>query len=83
MSRGLRISRPTLGTKGTPAAIVSRLNLAAGEAMDSKVVQDRVHELGATLVSADRRSPEYLQMLVEREIAKWGPLIKAAGISVD
>jgi hypothetical protein len=24
-----------------------------------------------------------LQMLVEREIAKWGPLIKAAGISVD
>jgi len=57
--------------KGTPAAIVSRLNLAVGEAMDSKVVQDRVHELGATLVSADRRSPEYLQMLVEREIAKW------------
>jgi len=54
-----------------------------GEAMDSKVVQDRVHELGATLVSADGRSPEYLQMLVEREIAKWGPLIKAAGISVD
>jgi hypothetical protein len=23
------------------------------------------------------------EMLVEREIAKWGPLIKAAGISVD
>jgi hypothetical protein len=40
-------------------------------------------DLGATLVSADRRSPEYLQMLVEREIAKWDPLIKAAGISVD
>jgi fumarate hydratase class II len=69
--------------KGTPAAIVSRLNLATSEAMDTKAVQDRMHELGTTLVSPDRRSPEYFQMLVEREIAKWGPLITAAGISVD
>jgi len=69
--------------KGTPAAIVSKLNLAASEAMDSKAVQDRMHELGTTLVGTDRRSSEYLQMLVEREIAKWGPAIKAAGISAD
>lgn len=69
--------------KGAPAAIVSKLNLAASEAMDSKAIQDRMRELGATLASADRRSPEYLHMLVEREIGKWGPLIKAAGISVD
>jgi tripartite-type tricarboxylate transporter receptor subunit TctC len=69
--------------KGTPAAIVSKLNLAASETMDSKPVQDRMHELGATLVGADRRSSEYLQLLVEREIAKWGPAIKAAGISAD
>jgi tripartite-type tricarboxylate transporter receptor subunit TctC len=51
--------------------------------MDTKAVQDRMHELGTTLVSPDRRSPEYLQMLVEREVAKWGPLITAAGISVN
>jgi len=69
--------------KGTPATVVSRLNIAASEAMDSKAVQDRMHELGTTLISADRRSPEYLQMLVEREIAKWGPAIKGAGISAD
>jgi putative tricarboxylic transport membrane protein len=69
--------------KGAPAAIVSKLNLALGETMDSKTVQDRMHELGATVASADRRSPEYLQTLVEREIAKWGPPIKAAGISAD
>jgi tripartite-type tricarboxylate transporter receptor subunit TctC len=69
--------------KGTPAAIVSKVNLAASEMMDSKAVQDRMHELGATVASVDRRSPEYLQTLVEREIAKWGPPIKAAGISVD
>jgi tripartite-type tricarboxylate transporter receptor subunit TctC len=69
--------------KGTPAAIVSKLNLALGETLDSKPVQDRLHELGAMVATADRRSPEYLQTLVEREIAKWGPPIKAAGISAD
>jgi tripartite-type tricarboxylate transporter receptor subunit TctC len=69
--------------KRTPAAIVSKLNLALSEAMDSKAASDRMHALGATLVAADRRSPEYLQALVEREIAKWGPPIRAAGISAD
>jgi len=49
---------------------VSRLNLALSETLDSKAVQDRMHELGATVAGTDRRSPEYLQMLVEREIAK-------------
>jgi tripartite-type tricarboxylate transporter receptor subunit TctC len=69
--------------KGTPAPIVSKLNLAVGETMDSKAVQDRMHELGASLVGTDRRSPEYLQALVKLEIGKWGPAIKAAGISAD
>jgi len=69
--------------KGTPAPIVTKLNLALGEAIDSKAVQDRMHDLGTTLVDAPRRSPAYLHTLVEREIAKWGPPIKAAGISLD
>src|SRR5262249_50725415 len=46
--------------KGTPAAIMSKLNRAASEAMDRTAAQDRMHELGATLVSADRRSPRIL-----------------------
>ena len=59
------------------------LNRAVSEAIDSKAVVDRMTELGTTLVGADRRSPAYLQILVEREIAKWGPPIRAAGISVE
>jgi tripartite-type tricarboxylate transporter receptor subunit TctC len=69
--------------KGTPAPIVAQLNRALGEAIDNKAVQDRMHELGTILVNTDRRSPDYLQTLVRREIAKWGPPIKAAGISAD
>jgi tripartite-type tricarboxylate transporter receptor subunit TctC len=69
--------------KGTPEAIVSKLNHALSNALDSKPVQDHMRDLGATVASADRRSPEYLGALVEREIAKWGPPIRAAGISLD
>jgi tripartite-type tricarboxylate transporter receptor subunit TctC len=69
--------------KGTPAPIIAKFNHAVSETMDSKAVQDRMHELGTTLVEANRRSPEYLQKLVVSEIAKWAPPIKAAGISLD
>jgi tripartite-type tricarboxylate transporter receptor subunit TctC len=67
---------------GAAAGIVG-VNRVAGETIGSKPVQDRMHELGATVASADRRSPEYLRTLVQGEIAKWGPPIKAAGISAD
>jgi len=69
--------------KGTPPSIVTKLNLALGEAIESKAIHDRMQELGTSLPGPGQRSPEYLQALVEREIAKWGPPIKAAGISAD
>jgi tripartite-type tricarboxylate transporter receptor subunit TctC len=69
--------------KGTPAAIVKKLNDAVIEAMDSPAVKDRLHDLGVTLVSPGRRTPDYLQKFVESEVEKWAAPIKAAGISMD
>jgi tripartite-type tricarboxylate transporter receptor subunit TctC len=69
--------------KGTPAAIVKKLNDATIEAMDNPAVKDRMQELGVATVAAERRSPEYLQKFVESEIAKWAAVIEAAGISTD
>ncbi len=69
--------------KGTPAAIVNKLNDAVSEAMSSAAVKDRMHELGVDLVAPERRSPQYLQKFVESEIAKWAGPIKAAGVSMD
>jgi tripartite-type tricarboxylate transporter receptor subunit TctC len=66
--------------RGTPAAIVQKLNTAAVEAMSTPSVQARLNEVGATVVAPERRSPEYLQKFVESEIAKWAGPIKAAGI---
>jgi tripartite-type tricarboxylate transporter receptor subunit TctC len=69
--------------KGTPAAIVTKLNGAVSGTMDTAAVKDRMHDLGVTLVARERRTPDYLQKFVASEIAKWAGPIKAAGISLD
>jgi tripartite-type tricarboxylate transporter receptor subunit TctC len=69
--------------KGTPAEIVDKLHAATVQMMGTPALAERMHELGVTLVSSERRSPEYLAGFVAREIEKWSAPIKAAGISAD
>ncbi len=65
----------------TPDAIVRRLNKAASEAIDTPAVKARLAEVGVTVVSPDRRSPDYLAKFIPAEIAKWAGPIKASGVS--
>jgi hypothetical protein len=51
--------------------------------MDTPAIQERLKELGATVVLPERRLPDYLQTFVESEIAKWAAAIKASGVSAD
>jgi tripartite-type tricarboxylate transporter receptor subunit TctC len=67
--------------KGTPDAIVRKLNAAAVATLETPNVQARLKELGATVVARERRSPQYLQGFVVREIEKWAAPVKAAGVS--
>jgi len=69
--------------KGTPAPIVAKLNAAAIAAMQDAAVQQRLRELGASLPSAEQRTPQYLQSYVVDEIRRWGAAIKAAGITAE
>jgi tripartite-type tricarboxylate transporter receptor subunit TctC len=69
--------------KGTPAPIVRRLHEATLAAMETPAVQARLLEIGAVVVTADRRSPEYLTRFVGSEIEKWAVPIKASGISIE
>jgi tripartite-type tricarboxylate transporter receptor subunit TctC len=62
--------------KGTPEAIVKNLNAAISKALDDQNVQDRLKDLAATAVSADRRSPEYLRQYLAEEITKWSKIMK-------
>ena len=67
--------------KGTPAAIVQKLNAATIAAVDNPAIQKRIKDVGIDPVTPDRRSPEYLVKFTESEIAKWGGAIKAAGVT--
>jgi tripartite-type tricarboxylate transporter receptor subunit TctC len=69
--------------KGTPAAIVQKLNAATIATMNTPSVQERMNQIGADLVAPERRSSEYLGKLVESEIEKWAGPIKASGVTAD
>jgi len=67
--------------KGTPAAIVNRINAAVQKAMVDPDVAKRLAQIGADIPPPEQRSPAALGQLVSAEIDKWTPLIKAAGVS--
>ncbi|HEX4552423.1 MAG TPA: tripartite tricarboxylate transporter substrate-binding protein [Xanthobacteraceae bacterium] len=69
--------------KRTPAGIVRRLHDAAVGAMETAAVQEKLQQIGASVVAPDRRSPEYLQNFVTSEIARWAAPIRASGVSMD
>jgi tripartite-type tricarboxylate transporter receptor subunit TctC len=69
--------------KGTPQAIVEKLNHAMVEAMKTPEIREKLEAGGLKLVSEDRTTPAYLDRFVQDEIAKWAVLIKASGISID
>jgi tripartite-type tricarboxylate transporter receptor subunit TctC len=69
--------------KGTPDAIVRKLNHATVEAMKTPSVRQPLESAGLQFVSEDRTTPDYLAKFVQSEIAKWAAPIKASGVSVD
>jgi tripartite-type tricarboxylate transporter receptor subunit TctC len=69
--------------KGTPQPIVERVNHAVDAAMRDPDVAKRLADLGADLPAPDQRTPKFLGDMVRSEIAKWVPLIQAAGAAAD
>ncbi len=69
--------------KGTPDAIVRRLNAAVNASLESPALRKRLEELGLEIVSPERRTPEYLAKFLPEDIARWAKPIHAAGISAD
>jgi tripartite-type tricarboxylate transporter receptor subunit TctC len=69
--------------KGTPKAIVQKLNEVTVATMNMPAVQQRLKEVGSEPVAPERRSAEYLQGFVASEIKKWAVAIKSSGTSID
>jgi tripartite-type tricarboxylate transporter receptor subunit TctC len=69
--------------KGTPAAIVGKLNAALVKVMDNDEVREKLADLGLFVVAPDQRSPAYLAGFVKREIDKWAAPIRASGATAE
>lgn len=67
--------------KGTPKEAIDKLSDALSKALDDEGVRKRLLDLGSDIPGNDRRGPAALTKLVESEIAKWTPVIKASGIT--
>lgn len=66
--------------KDTPQPILNDLSDALDQALDDQEVRRRFFELGGVIPDKSRRGQQALATLVKGEIARWGPIIKAANL---
>ena len=69
--------------KGTPRDVTEKLTRALREALTDAAVVKRMSELSSDIPPVDKISPEGLRTHLQAEIAKWGPVIKKAGVFAD
>ncbi len=67
--------------KGTPKEALDKLSDALSKALDDEGVRKRLLALGSDIPGSGRRGQAALNKLVEGEIARWTPVIKASGIT--
>jgi tripartite-type tricarboxylate transporter receptor subunit TctC len=69
--------------KGTPPAVLARLNAALRVALKDPELVKREEALGLAVVKDDRLEPAGHRKFVEAEMARWSKVIKAAGDYAD
>ena len=69
-----------LAPAGTPANIVQRLQQETVKALNLPEIRTRLQALGA---NPGGNTPEEFARLIDSEIAKWAPVVKASGARVD
>jgi len=57
--------------------VVAKLNDALVKALDEESTRQRLLDLGSVIPDRAGRSPDALQELVVREVARWTPILKA------
>jgi putative tricarboxylic transport membrane protein len=69
--------------KGTPKDVLDRLTASLKKALEDANVKARFAELGTEPVPMDQATGDALKVKLESEIARWAPVIKAAGQYAD
>jgi len=69
--------------RGTPKAVVDRLDAAVMSALAEPAVRQRLETLGQVIYPRNMQNPKALAAYHKAEVEKWWPIIKAAGIKVE
>ncbi|HWI36722.1 MAG TPA: tripartite tricarboxylate transporter substrate binding protein [Burkholderiales bacterium] len=69
-----------LAPAGTPRPVVEKLNRAVGQVLDTREVTERLQAQGAEPM---RGTPEAFATFMQKEMAKWAPVVKAANIKAE
>ena len=69
--------------KGTPKPVLDKLTAALQTSMQDPMVKQRLGEMSSDIVPLDKMNANGLKTHLEAEIAKWGPVIKKAGVYAD
>ena len=69
--------------KGTPAPVLQKLNTALKAALKDPEFIKKQEGLGAVVVTDKRVEPAEHKKFVQSEVARFGPVIKAAGAYAD
>ena len=69
--------------KGTPADVITKINAALKLALKDPEFLKKQEGLGAVVVTDKRMEPAEHKKFVAAEIAKWSPILKAAGVYAD
>jgi tripartite-type tricarboxylate transporter receptor subunit TctC len=69
--------------KGTPAAVQAKINTALKAALKDPEFIKKQEGLGAVVITDSRTDMAEHKKFVAAEIAKWAPVIKAAGVYAD
>ena len=69
--------------KGTPAEVLNKVNAALKIALKDPEFIKKEQALGAVVIHDRRVEPAEHRKFVQAEIAKWTPIIKAAGVYAD
>ena len=69
--------------KGTPPAVLDKVNKALKAALNNPEVKARLAESNIEVVPMSKVTPNGLKDHLEAEINKWGPVIRKAGAYAD
>jgi tripartite-type tricarboxylate transporter receptor subunit TctC len=68
--------------RATPQPVLDRLTAALDRVLDDATVRKRMLALASDIPGKPRRGQQALRALVKSEIARWTPIIRAAGVAV-